>query len=94
MVLHVNAKARRLPQPTELYSHQAYEAKIKPLVDKEMEDKGIPQNSRIALVKLRTQEAFDAEPEDVKAAVLAEIQARKDATKEVKGLVTVESMAE
>lgn len=59
-----------------------------------MKEKNIPTKGRIAYVKLKTQEAFDAEPEDVKEAILAEIQGMKEMTKEEKGSITIKSMAE
>ncbi|KAG6863301.1 hypothetical protein C0991_006910, partial [Blastosporella zonata] len=73
----------RLPQVTELWSRRDgnYEEKVKHLVDAEVAAHNIPRNKALAVVNRHTREVFNAQPEEVQAAMYAELEELKNNTK-------------
>jgi hypothetical protein len=64
-------------------------------VDAQLEAQDVPNKQRIAITKRLTHEAFNAEPADVKEALLAEIEEGiGEKACEDRETVTVKSMAE
>lgn len=72
-------KAQRRRQVVELYFQDVYQTKIKPAVLIEIEETNVPKTQVMALINLRTREAFECKPEEVRQhyAKLAEEQPKK-----------------
>ncbi|KAG6839892.1 hypothetical protein C0991_010693, partial [Blastosporella zonata] len=80
----------RLPQVTKLWSKRDnnYEEKVKHLVNAEVATQNIPRNKALAVVNQHTREVFNAQAEEVWAAMYAELEGlknnkAKDAIKDV-----------
>lgn len=69
--------ATHAPQPIEIYSHQFYKEKIQPLVKAEVEENNVQKRDQLGVIKTLTKAAFEAEPEDIWAAIIAQASALK-----------------
>lgn len=64
----------RTLQAAELFSQRHYESKIKPEVDAEVNALGLDGKQRIGVIKRKTREIFEREPEESKQEIFDEIE--------------------
>ncbi len=80
----VTKKTGRLPQATELFSSQNYDASIKPVVTERLRDleeekgKKLTKKEILKTVKDGVKEAYDAAPAEVRAAIATQLVALKE----------------
>lgn len=76
VVLEIHTKPGRRLQAVEIYGKDNYKEQVKPGVIAEVEAKSIPKKDQLALIRRHVQEAFDAEPEEVKQKYVGAAQAQ------------------
>lgn len=59
------ARPKRTLTAVQLYSAENYAEKVKPIVTADIEQKKVPQQKTIEVIKRRTEESFLAEPIEV-----------------------------
>ncbi|KAG5634139.1 hypothetical protein H0H81_003195 [Sphagnurus paluster] len=69
-------------QIQEEYSKKYYRSKTQPLVKEEIEREKLTFKQTLAVIKKKTQEAFDAEPEELQQAIADEISAKSKMAKD------------
>ncbi|KAG5635684.1 hypothetical protein H0H81_010422 [Sphagnurus paluster] len=69
-------------QIQEEYSKKYYRSKIQPLVKEEIEREKLTFKQTLAVIKKKTQEAFDAEPEELRQVIADEISAKSKMAKD------------
>lgn len=70
-------KRGRTLQAVELFSQRCYESKIKPEVDAEVAALGLGSKQRLAVIKRKTREVFEREPQESKQEIWDEIDRLK-----------------
>lgn len=71
-------KPRRRLQAVELYSRLWYTSRVQPIVRAEIESRQLTRKQVLAVVKARTREVFDAEPEELKLEIYDQLAAETD----------------
>ncbi|KAF9455599.1 hypothetical protein BDZ94DRAFT_1315811 [Collybia nuda] len=67
----------RSHQPVEVYSRQFYKERVKPQVVSELAGIEKSKGETLELIKQKTKQAFDAEPEEIRQAIFAQANALK-----------------
>jgi hypothetical protein len=71
-------KPHRRLQAVELYSRKYYEERVRSGVQTEISDRNLSRKEVLAVIKRHTQEAFEAESDEIKKEIMDELEAAKE----------------